>query len=189
MFELDWQRNVVFIEAQEHRQTDRHTERTIYIILDTIMIRPSSPTSSRHKHTPCVNDFTQHKKRSGLGHRGHWGTAFFSCLFFYTSLPLTGKVGPPYVDKATAAARAAMIPSPASVCWGFSCFRNPPNSDMGLLGSLTCVRDHSCACVYTHGGWAYQQRVSVTFLTLKNSPNFCSLRGPLPCPLVTASVG
>ena len=34
-------------------------------------------------------------------------------------------------------------------------------------GSLTCVRDHSCAC-YTHGGWAHRQRVS-TFLTRKNS--------------------
>ena len=29
--------------------------------------------------------------------------------------------------------------------------------------SLTCVRDHSCACVYTHGGWAHRQRVSTIF--------------------------
>ena len=34
-------------------------------------------------------------------------------------------------------------------------------------GSVTCVRDHSYACVYTQGGWAHQQRVSTTFLTRK----------------------
>ena len=42
---------------------------------------------------------------------------------------------------------------------------------MGLFrvsGSLTCVCDHSYACVYTHRGWTNWQRVS-TFLTLKNS--------------------
>ena len=36
-------------------------------------------------------------------------------------------------------------------------------------GSLTCVRDHSFACVYTHRGWAHRQQVSTTFLTQKNS--------------------
>ena len=34
----------------------------------------------------------------------------------------------------------------------FRVFRNPPNSDMDYYtGSLTCVRDHSYACVYTLG--------------------------------------
>ena len=33
------------------------------------------------------------------------------------------------------------------------------------IGSLTCVSDHSYACVYTLGGWAHRQRVSTTFLT------------------------
>ena len=37
-------------------------------------------------------------------------------------------------------------------------------------GSLTCVRDHSIACVYTRG--LLGQRVSTTFLTRKNSPLF-----------------
>ena len=47
-------------------------------------------------------------------------------------------------------------------------------------GSFTCVRYHSFACVYRHGGWAHQQRASTTFLTLENSPNFflCFFRGP-----------
>ena len=57
-----------------------------------------------------------------------------------------------------------------SACRVFSCFHNPPNSDMDYTGSLTCVRDHSCACVYTRGLGTHQQRVS-TFLTRKNSHN------------------
>ena len=46
-------------------------------------------------------------------------------------------------------------------------------------GSLTCVRDHSYACVYIQGGWAHPQRVSTTFLTRRNSHKFflCSWRG------------
>ena len=42
-------------------------------------------------------------------------------------------------------------------------------------GSLLCVCDHSCACIYTHRGWAHQQRVSRTFLTQKNSQIFLVL--------------
>ena len=42
-----------------------------------------------------------------------------------------GNFGPPYLGKATAAARGAALPSPTSACWVFSCFRiHPPNSDM-----------------------------------------------------------
>ena len=44
-------------------------------------------------------------------------------------------------------------------------------------GSLTCGRDHSFACVYTHGGWAESQHN--IFFTRKNSHKFflCSSRG------------
>ena len=59
-----------------------------------------------------------------------------------------GKVGPPYLGKATAAA-----PSPTLVHAGsFRVFVTPPNSDM-TTGSLTCVRirGHSYACVHTRG--------------------------------------
>ena len=46
-------------------------------------------------------------------------------------------------------------------------------------GSLTCVRDHSCACVYhcTHGGWAYRQQVSTTYLTWENTIFSCVSSG------------
>ena len=37
-----------------------------------------------------------------------------------------------------------------STCWVFSCFRNPPNSDMDSV-VLACVRDQSCVHVYTRG--------------------------------------
>ena len=44
--------------------------------------------------------------------------------------------------------------------------------------SLTCARDLSYACVYTHGGWAHR-RVITTCLTRKNSHKLfsCSGRG------------
>ena len=48
--------------------------------------------------------------------------------------------GPPYLTKATAAARAA-LPSPTSACWVFPCFRNAPNFDMDYYTwSFLCVR-------------------------------------------------
>ena len=61
------------------------------------------------------------------------------------------KFVPPHLGKAAAAAWAA-LPSPTNACWVFSGFRNPPNSDVtSTIGSLTCVRYHSYACVYTRG--------------------------------------
>ena len=55
---------------------------------------------------------------------------YFICYSVYTLLSCFGKLGPPYLGKLSAAARAA-LPSPTSTCWFFSCFRNPPaNSDM-----------------------------------------------------------
>ena len=38
------------------------------------------------------------------------------------------KIRAPYLRRTTAAARA--LPSHTSACWVFSCFRNPPNTDM-----------------------------------------------------------
>ena len=52
---------------------------------------------------------------------------FFNFIHFFLSL--SGKFGPPYLGKATTAARA-VLPSPTSACWVFTCFRNPPHSDM-----------------------------------------------------------
>ena len=75
-------------------------------------------------------------------------------VYFYTC----GKFGPPYPGKATAAARAA-LPSPTNACWVFSCFRNPPNSDLDYRFfnvRAWCILMRA----YTHGGCAHRQRVS-----------------------------
>ena len=82
------------------------------------------------------------------------------------------KFGPPYLGKATAATRAAP-PSPTSVCWVFSCFRNPPNSDMDYRIFLRAYEIILILCVYTRGlGTPHWQGVSTTFFTLKNSHKF-----------------
>ena len=41
------------------------------------------------------------------------------------------------------------LPSPRSACWVFSCFCNPPNSDMDYRIFNMC--DHLYECVYTWG--------------------------------------
>ena len=49
--------------------------------------------------------------------------------------------------KATVVARAA-LPSPTGACWVFSCFRNPPTSDMDYR--IFNVRTGSlCVCIHT----------------------------------------
>ena len=73
---------------------------------------------------------------------------FYFMFFIHFIIPL-GKFGPPYLGKATAAARAAPH-SPTNAYWVFSCFRNPPiNSDIDYR--IFNVRDPSCVCVYTWG--------------------------------------
>ena len=55
-------------------------------------------------------------------------------------------------------------------CWVFSCYRDPPKSDMDYR--IFNVRTRSSyACVYTHGGWAHRQRVSTTFVTPTSKTN------------------
>ena len=74
---------------------------------------------------------------------------FFNLYTLYTF----GKFGPPYPGQATAASRAA-LPSPTSACWVFSCFRNPPNSDMDhrIFNVRRPTWSFLCAaCVYTGG--------------------------------------
>ena len=51
-----------------------------------------------------------------------------------------------------------------TLCWVFSCFRNPSNSDTNYR--IFPLR------AYTQGGWVHRQRVSITFLTRKNSQFF-----------------
>ena len=74
-----------------------------------------------------------------------------NCCCFENFIIPFGKFGPPYPGKATAAARAA-LPSPTSACWVFSCFRNPPNSDLDCR--IFNVHTWSFVCmlvVYTQG--------------------------------------
>ena len=73
---------------------------------------------------------------------------FFFLFSIHFIIPF-GKFGPPYLVKATAAARRA-LPSPASACWVFLCFRNPPNSNMDYR--IFNVRIWSFLCVRTHTG-------------------------------------
>ena len=55
---------------------------------------------------------------------------FYSLNFFFIHFIIPfGKFGPPYLGKDTAPTRA-VLPSPTSAFWVFSCFCNPPNSDM-----------------------------------------------------------
>ena len=61
-----------------------------------------------------------------------------------------------------------------SACSLFSCFRNPPNSDLDYR--IFIVRTWSFLCVRVHtGGWAHRQRVSTIYLTRKNSQMFIVL--------------
>ena len=69
-------------------------------------------------------------------------------LFIHFTVPF-GKFRPPYLGKATAAARAT-LPNPAGACWVFSCFRNPPNSDMDYR--IFYMRTRSFLCVRIHTG-------------------------------------
>ena len=57
------------------------------------------------------------------------------------------------------------------LCAVFSCFRNPPYSDM-TTGSLMCVR----SCAHTHGNGAHRQRVH-NVLTRENSHKFVLCSG------------
>ena len=76
---------------------------------------------------------------------------FFHLHFFLIHfITLFGKFGPSYLRKATAASRAALTQSYKCICWVFSCFRNPPNSDIDYR--IFNVRTWSLLCVRIHAG-------------------------------------
>ncbi|KAK7107859.1 hypothetical protein V1264_015701 [Littorina saxatilis] len=56
-------------------------------------------------------------------------------------------------------------PFSEEACWVFSCFYNPPNSDMDYR--IFFVRTWSCACVYTRGCSDTKESLH-TKLTLRN---------------------
>ena len=98
--------------------------------------------------------------------------AFFCFLFFcckHLLIPF-GKFGPPYLGKAVAAARAA-LPMQSYNCM-LDLFRVSVihRTLTWTPGSLTCVRDHSLACIYTQG-LGTSTAIITTFLTRKNSLN------------------
>ena len=99
-------------------------------------------------------------------------TFFFFFFFeFYTLYRL------PYLGKATAAT-VAVLASPTSACWVFSCFRNPPNCDRDYR--IFNVRMWSFLRVRIHTGVGRTHSESEQqFLTWKNSGFFflCSWRG------------
>ena len=73
---------------------------------------------------------------------------FYETFFFIHCIIPFGKFGPPHLGKTTTAERVA-LPSPTSACRVFSCFRNPPNSDMDYrifnvsTWSFVCLRIHT----------------------------------------------
>ena len=110
----------------------------------------------------------------GSIHCGVFYLLNFYIYFLYFIIPF-GKFEPPYLGKATAATRAA-LPSPTSACWVFSCFRNPPNSDMDYTifkRAYMTILVHA----YTHRGlpvWhTHWQRVSTTFFDPENCHKLC----------------
>ena len=88
-----------------------------------------------------------------------------------------GKFVPPYLGKATAAARAA-LPSHTIACWVLSCFRNPPKSYMDYMifnvrkWSFSCVRITIQTAVGHTNSESAQQ-----FLTRKHSRFSCASDG------------
>ena len=60
----------------------------------------------------------------------------------------------------------------------FSCFSNPPNSDMDYMVFNVCTWSFLFMCVYTHRDWAHWQRVSTTWTWKKTDKFFlCSWWG------------
>ena len=72
-------------------------------------------------------------------------------IFLNTLLSLSfRKFGPPYLGKATVAARAVLA-SPTNACWVFSCFHNPPNFDTDYRIFNVHTGSFLCMHIYTRG--------------------------------------
>ena len=85
-----------------------------------------------------------------------------------------GKFGLPYLGKATAAARAALIPSPTNECWVFS-YSIIHQTLTWTTGSLTYVRDYSYACIYIYTqGLGTPTSQPIIFYSEKLPKNCCA---------------
>ena len=101
-----------YTHARAHTHTNIHTRSRCYLKI--------------------CNDFAN-KNNPELDHRlvRNWRFPPKKKYRLYFIIP-SGKIGPPYLGKATAAARAALLTqsyTEAGACWVFSCFCNPPTSD------------------------------------------------------------
>ena len=85
---------------------------------------------------------------------------------FHFIIPF-GKFSPPYLGKATAAARVALPSPPTSACWVFSFFRNPLNSDMDYR--IFNVRTWSFLCVRMHTGVEHTDSESAQFVFIRKT--------------------
>ena len=94
--------------------------------------------------------------------------AYISFTFHFQFIILKN-LGLPYLGKTTAVTRAA-LPSHTSACWVFSCFRNPPNSDMDYRIFNVCMR--SFLCVHIHTGVGDTDESAQHFWLGKTLTNF-----------------
>ena len=107
----------------------------------------------------------------------------FSCslaiiIIIHFIIPF-GKFGLPiYLGKATEAA-SAVLPSPTSACWGFSCFSNPPNSDMDYKIFNVHTWSSLWVHIYIHTRVGHIDNESAQHFWLRKTHKFflCSWRG------------
>ena len=122
--------------------------------------------------TPC-HSFWQKGGHSRWEH--HETTGVFVFLSVYTLLSYHGKFGSFSSRKANC--NGAALPNPNSLlsaCWFFSCFHNPPNSDVDYRIVNVPTWSFLCMRVHTGTAWAHRQRVSTTFFDMEKLSQFFS---------------
>ena len=102
----------------------------------------------------CINTYYKswRKKNPIKSRTNNIILCFFNSIFVTHFIIPFGKFWPPNLGKATSAARAA-LPSPTTVQMhaGYFIVSVIYRTLIWTTGFLTCVRDHSYACVYTQG--------------------------------------
>ena len=105
----------------------------------------------------CGSDKVESKNRPVYARIGYVYFEYFIIIFLLIHCIIAlGKFGPPHLSKATAVAIAA-LPNPTSACWVFSCFRNPPSSDMDYRIFNVCTWSFSRVRIHTRVGHTINQ--------------------------------